>query len=75
MQNTNPSPRRCYLSTFWKNSKQEDDQYYADAHRAMDAMVKGGMPEAEAKQLVEALWSGGYSNGGWEEAFNSAENN
>jgi polyhydroxyalkanoate synthesis regulator phasin len=63
--------RRCNLKTYWDNSKATDDQYYETAHRAMDAMVKGGMSEDEAKKLVEALWTGGHENGQWEEAYES----
>jgi len=74
MRNKNPPPRRCWLSTFWKNSQAEDTAYYELAHRAMDAMVKGGMTEEEARSHVQLLWSGGYENGAWEEAYNLNEN-
>lgn len=63
MKNTNPPPRRCYLSMYWAATASEVQAHYDHAHSVMDALIKGGMKEAEAKAAVEALWSGGRQHG------------
>lgn len=63
MKNTTPSPRRCYLSMFWKTRDTEVGMHYETAHLIMDALIKGGKTEAEAKVAVEYLWNKGRTQG------------
>ena len=63
MRNTNPPPRRCYLSMHWTTPDAQVNAHYAFAHDVMDSLVKAGHSEADAKAIVEQLWSSGRAEG------------
>ena len=57
------SSNNIYLDFFWKTKDAEKQVFFDQADQAFNAMVKGGMSEADAKDLIEKMWSGGYTQG------------
>jgi hypothetical protein len=63
MKNSNPPPRRCYLSFYWKEHESTVNDTYARAETMIDVLMAAGWTEAHAKQEVENLFSTGRRQG------------
>lgn len=59
----------------WAATDTEVEKHYDTAHSIMDALIKGGLTEVQARQAVEDLWDGGRQHGYDDGCYDSTNDN